>query len=289
MLVELAIGDAYGAGFEYAERGFVAAHNTLGGYVRHPTHGGLCPGHYTDDTQMSLAITELLVSTDTWTPANLAEKFVEVFRRDERVGYSRRFAEVLQSVQNGSELLERIQPHSDRSGAAMRAGPIGVLPTVEDVVHHAGVQASVTHDTPAGIEAAQAAALAVHYCYHRLGPTHSVADWVDSELSSRGGHGGWNRPFTGPVGAQGHLSVRAALTALVRCNSLSTLLHACVACTGDVDTVAVIALAAGSVSAEVTQDLPPVLLAGLEDGTYGRSYLHHLDRRLTSEYPPIES
>lgn len=44
MLLELAIGDAYGAGFEYADPDFVAAHNTLLGYVQHPRHRGILPG-----------------------------------------------------------------------------------------------------------------------------------------------------------------------------------------------------------------------------------------------------
>jgi hypothetical protein len=47
VLVELAVGDAYGAGFEYADPGFVATHNSLEGYVQHPAHSGVRPGAYT--------------------------------------------------------------------------------------------------------------------------------------------------------------------------------------------------------------------------------------------------
>ncbi|MDA8283165.1 MAG: ADP-ribosylglycohydrolase family protein [Actinomycetota bacterium] len=285
MLVELAIGDAYGAGFEYAEASFVAAHNTLTGYVEHPFHHGLRPGCYTDDTQMSIAIAELLVSADPWTPENLAERFVAAFRRDERVGYSRGFYELLRSVSSGVELLARVDPRSSRSGAAMRAGPIGVLPEVAEVLAYAAIQARITHDTDAGIQAAQAAALAAHYCYHHLGPRSAVARWVDEELRRAGGRGGWAEPFSGSVGAEGWMSVRAALTALGSCPSLSTLLRTCVAYTGDVDTVATIALAAASTSSEVHHDLPAVLWNGLEDGTYGRSYLRRLEHRLFSRYP----
>src|SRR5262245_61342793 len=72
VLVELAVGDAYGAGFEYADPEFVAAHNTLQGYVQHPAHPGVRPGAYTDDTQMTLAITELLISGEPWTAQRLA-------------------------------------------------------------------------------------------------------------------------------------------------------------------------------------------------------------------------
>lgn len=58
------------------------------------------------------------------------------------------------------------------------------------------------------------------------------------------------------------------------------ILHACVAFTGDVDTVATIALAAASRSSEITADLPSVLLRDLEDGHYGSAYLAALDARL---------
>ena len=62
MLLELAIGDAYGAGFEYVDARMVRDHNDLSGYVQHPRHKGTAPGCYTDDTQMTLAIVETMVS-----------------------------------------------------------------------------------------------------------------------------------------------------------------------------------------------------------------------------------
>ncbi|MGF1988711.1 MAG: ADP-ribosylglycohydrolase family protein [Nostoc sp. ZfuVER08] len=50
MLLELAIADAYGAGFEYADEMLV--NNDLSRYVQHPRFR-LIPGSYTDDTQLS--------------------------------------------------------------------------------------------------------------------------------------------------------------------------------------------------------------------------------------------
>ena len=76
MLLELAIGDAYGAGFEYADIEYVKQHNNLFNYVKHPRHK-LIPGSYTDDTQMSIAIAEMIISKEPWTRENLADKFVE--------------------------------------------------------------------------------------------------------------------------------------------------------------------------------------------------------------------
>lgn len=280
MLVELAIGDAYGGSFEHAYPSFVAEHNKLAGYV--PYHGqpGAPAGRYTDDTQMTIAIAEVLVSGRRWTPLLLAEQFVRAYHRDPHDGYAPRFHQLLSEVQDGEELLRRLQPQSDKSGAAMRAGPIGLLPTVDDVLYHAKLQARITHDTLAGIAAAQAAALAVHYCHHRVGPLSEVARWIDGILPEDVGHGGWALPWSGKVGPQGWMSVRAALTVLSGGGGLARMLHAAVALTGDVDTVATIALAAASRSPEVTQDLPPVLWRDLENGEFGRDYLAALDERL---------
>jgi ADP-ribosyl-[dinitrogen reductase] hydrolase len=62
MLLELAVGDAYGAGFEYAPLEVVRKHNTATHYIQHPRHN-IRPGCYTDDTQMSLAIPDRRVCT----------------------------------------------------------------------------------------------------------------------------------------------------------------------------------------------------------------------------------
>jgi ADP-ribosyl-[dinitrogen reductase] hydrolase len=287
LLVELAVGDAYGAGFEYADAKFVAEHNTLQGYVQHPTRSTVPPGAYTDDTQMTLAIAEHLISGGPWTAERLAERFVSAFHRDRREGYAGAFHRLLSEVGDGAELLSRIDPRSDKSGAAMRAGPVGLLPTVPEVLHHAAVQARVTHDTPAGIEAAQAAALAVHYCHFELGALAEVGGWIDRQLRANGGRGGWARAWRGKVGAHGWMSVRAALTAMSTSSSLGEILRTCVAFTGDVDTVATVALAAASRSPQIVRNLPNVLVRNLENGPYGRAYLSDLDARLLSFASPL--
>ncbi|MFD1147377.1 ADP-ribosylglycohydrolase family protein [Saccharothrix hoggarensis] len=276
MLVELAVGDAYGAGFEYADHRFVTTHNTLAGYVRHPRHHGIRPGSYTDDTQMALALAELRVSGEPWTPEAVASAFVTAFHRDPREGYASGFHAFPGTVRTGAEFLARIRPDSDKSGAAMRAAPAGLLPTAADVLHHTDVQAKVTHDTPDGVAAARAAALAVHYCHHGLGPVAEVGAWIADRLGSDV----WARPWTGKVGSKGVMSVRAALTALASGDSLSGVLRTCVAFTGDVDTVATVALAAASRSAEIRADLPAVLVDGLENGPFGRDHLARLDAQL---------
>lgn len=280
MLLELAVGDAYGARFEYTSPEFVTHNNTLTRYLQNPQHQSILPGSYTDDTQMTLAIAELLISGQPWTQEAVAEKFVEVFHRDPRSGYAGGFFQLLTELRSGRELLDRISPWSEKSGAAMRVGPIGLLPDIDLLLNYAEIQARITHNTLLGIESAQAASLAVHYCSHNIGHLAGIGSWVDTVIRKHGGQGGWSTKWTGEVGSYGWMSVSAALTALSTASSLSELLKSCVAYVGDVDTVATIALAAGSCCAELVSDLPPELLSNLENGRYGRDYLISLDDRL---------
>ncbi len=100
--------------------------------------------------------------------------------------------------------------------------------------------------------------------------------------------GPWDEPWRGKVGSKGWMSVQAALTALMSADSLSGLLRACVAFTGDVDTVASIALACAAGSPEYAQDLPAHLYADLEAGPYGQQYLRDLDQQLLSLKGPAD-
>lgn len=280
MLVELAIGDAYGAGFEYAADRIVREQNNLSRYIQHPKHG-TAPGCYTDDTQMSIAVAEALLADEPWSSQLLARHFVAAFHRDPREGYAGAFYDFLQSVHNAEDFLQRIRPDSDKSGAAMRACPLGVLPTVAAVLECNRIQAAVTHNTADGIHAAAAAALMTHFMLYRLGSKSELPDFLMAHIP-----GEWSTPWQGKVGAKGWMSVRAAITAVVANHRLSELLRACIAYTGDVDTVATIALGAASCSAEYEQDLPAQIYDSLENGPFGRDYLAALERRLYQRYPP---
>ena len=274
MLLELAVGDAYGAGFEYADEEFVRTYNNLSGYVRHPRHA-IKPGCYTDDTQMSLAIAEAIASGIPWTPEALADKFVEAFKRDSREGYSSKFYQYLLKIEDGREFLANINWTSDRSGAAMRSAPMGVLPTIEKVIEAATIQAAITHNTPDGINASKAAALMSHYFIYQLGEKQQLGEFLETYVP-----GTWAVPWEGKVKSLGWMSVRAAITAIMRNDSMSELLTDCIAFAGDVDTVGAIALAAASSSIEIAQDIPTHLIQTLENSKYGRDYIIELDRKL---------
>jgi len=278
VLLELAIGDAYGAAFEYVHVGHIRRFNTLQGYARHPRHA-LEPGVYTDDTQMSIAVAETLLAAPPWTPQDFADHFVGAFKRDPRAGYARGFQKFLEGTRDGNTFLRDIRPDSDKSGAAMRACPCGLLESVERVIEVATLQARLTHDTPGGIHAAVAAALAAHFFAHRLGTPDELTTFLCQHVP-----GAWDSEWTGEVGPKGSMSVRAAVTAIRRNRSMKDLLRSCVDFGGDVDTVGTIALACASLSEDYRQDLPEPLVLGLENGQYGRDFLLDLNRKLHARF-----
>jgi ADP-ribosyl-[dinitrogen reductase] hydrolase len=275
MLLQSAIGDAYGAGFEFEKPEIIAQENTLIRYKAHPLYTEI-QGRYTDDTQMAIAIAELMLSSDEWSPERLADGFVQAFQRDPRRGYSSRFYELLVNVHSGSELLKVLQPNSERNGAAMRAYPIGLYADRQEVLAKAALQAKITHDTLAGIASAQAVALMSHYFAFKLGPKEYLGEFIVGELKG----GNWNIPWRSEVTMFAEQAVRAAITMIQSENTLSNILTKGIALGGDVDTVGAIALGCASQSEEILDDLPKWMLTDLENGPFGTDYITALDRDL---------
>ncbi|MDK2595517.1 ADP-ribosylglycohydrolase family protein [Pseudoalteromonas obscura] len=273
MLLEIAIGDAYGAGFEFASKEKVTNFNNLTAYHEHGL--GIAPGHYTDDTQMSIALAELIVSSESWTKESITRKFVECFKRDKRLGYSKGFYAFLESIESADEFLAKIKPNSTANGAAMRSVPIGLFPNIDDVLNKAKLQACVTHNTPIGINSSQAVALASHYFYYQLGPKQQVANFVQSHTDIE-----WDVNWSKEVACCGHQTVNALLTVLINARSYAEILTQSVAFGGDVDTVAACALGIASLSEDYANDLPAFLFAELENKQYGRDYLIQLSSQL---------
>lgn len=274
MMLALAIGDAYGSGFEYAPDSVVAAYNDGTKYVPHPKWKGPS-GVYTDDTQMSLAVAEALLAGEPWTPQLLADHFVYAFKRDPRTGYASKFYEFLKKVKTGDQFLAEISNESDKSGGAMRAAPIGILPDIGDVLKKSRIQAALTHNTTDGMHAAMAASLMSHYFIHGKGPKDKLGEFICNFVP-----GPWKERWEGPVGAKGWMSVWAAITAVRESSTMKELLIRSIGYTGDVDTVAAIAAAAAAHCPEIENDILEVLYNGLENGTYGRDYIIDIDRQL---------
>ena len=138
---------------------------------------------------------------------------------------------------------------------------------------YATIQAAITHRTPGGIASSQAVGLMAHFGLKRLGKLGDLAAFLETHVPGTP----WSEPWKGEVPLHGVSTVRAALTALLACRKQSALLRAAVAFTGDTDSVAAIALGCSACFSEYQQDLPAVLIRGLENGPYGRDYLKALE------------
>jgi ADP-ribosyl-[dinitrogen reductase] hydrolase len=276
MLLEVAIADAYGVGFEYRDSAFVEAHNDLTAYYPHERYASLC-GRYSDDTQMSLGIAELMLAQGVWDDVQIADYFVQAFKRDPREGYSKRLYATLSESLNGEELVRRIVPKSERSGAAMRSGVIGLYQDTDEVLTKAERQARITHNTTEGKEAAKAASLLTHFFAYQKGCKKEVGKYISDVLKDSR----WAEEWSGEVGSKGWMSVSAAITAIAKSETHSSLLKSCVAFTGDVDTVAAIAFSAAFFCREIKPDLPIWMFDELENEDFGRDYLKSIDGQLS--------
>lgn len=282
MLFEIAIGDAYGAGFEFCDADKIRRHNHLDGYVPHEL--GIEAGCYTDDTQMSIAVAEVLLSSEEYTAARFADAFVACYRRDPRQGYAKRLQGLLDQCDQGSALLKRIHPESRRNGAVMRSVPLGLIPEKRAVSEAAKEQACVTHNTPEGILSSQVVAFSSHVLIYEKVPVEALPQRIRQETGFRLDLGWSSR-----VECDAVQTLHAVFTALCGNRSMSRLLQECVEFGGDVDSVAAIALGLASLAPDYSRDIPFNLVEGLESGAYGSKFLAELDARLAEKFPVLKS
>ncbi len=298
-----AMADAYGMGAEYLKLDRQKDMETLEQvlkferYVAHPRWDS-APGatKYTDDTEMSVANTNVLLSDKkTYTKLDFANAYVAEFAYGgRRQGYSRGFQAILEKVTSGEELLKTVEPNSEKNGAAMRAVPFGVLKNVRDVMESAAVSASVTHDTAIGRFGARAVALAGHFAFYEAAPLFEVRPYVMDHLPKED-HTYQNvvlsiwdgSPVVGndKMGSVGLTTVNAVLTLVTTQLSLMEMLKLACAWGGDVDSVASIAWGIASARLQ-NEQLPEFLERDLEYGSpkTGQQRLCELGSKLMEKY-----
>ncbi|MFZ6742394.1 ADP-ribosylglycohydrolase family protein [Undibacterium sp. JH2W] len=280
MLLEIAIGDAYGAGFEFCPREKIVLGNTLEQYVPHGL--GIAAGHYTDDTQMSIAVAEVLLADSDYSGNAFADAYVRCYKRDQRQGYARGLQGLLDLCRDGADLRERISPESRRNGAAMRSVPLGLIADKNLLAQAAREQAMVTHNTVEGILSSHVVALMSHALLYDKARLAELPDLI-LKITGFVLRDDWHDE----VECDALQTLHAVNTALQANRCMSTLLLDCVNFGGDVDSVAAIAMGLASLAPEYVVDIPGSLLSGLELGQFGSSYLRQLDVALAQRYPVL--
>lgn len=278
MLIEVAIGDAYGAGFEFVEEDIIKKYNKLESYYDSRIDN-IRAGQYTDDTQMSLAIAELLIDEVEWEKENITKYFLNVFDRDKRQGYAKGFYNFLIENNDVESFLNNINPESVRNGAAMRSVPLSYIKNKEELKEKAKIQASITHNTHEGIVSSQSVALIGHYFLYENINKHEIRDKLLMEIKEI-----YRTDKTDRVACDAIDTVDAVLTVLLKSNTFSEILINSIELGGDTDSVASIALGLASLSNQFTNDLPEFLYTDLENEKYGKDYILELDDKLKKKF-----
>ncbi len=208
------------------------------------------PGsRFTDDTVMTLAVADWLITDPGHTPAGLAYCMRRLGRKYPHSGYGKHFKAWLLSEDAG--------PYgSYGNGSGMRVSPVGLYAeSMEEALELARVSASVTHDHPEGIKGAQAIAAAV-FLRRQWATAREIMEYIEGTF-------GYDlhidleamRPFYGfDVTCQG--SVPVAIRAFIdREDSALGTLRLAVSMGGDSDTLAAMALS-------ISTALPPGWVPG---------------------------
>jgi ADP-ribosylglycohydrolase len=269
-LVGLAVGDALGAAFEGSAFDPLRLNASL-------VPEGLA--HWTDDTQMALAVVECLTADGTIDPDRLARTFAR--RYEPWRGYGRGMHHLLPTIRDGGDWrveTTRLFPGgSYGNGSAMRVAPLGAYfhaAPAERVIDEAARSAEVTHAHPEARAGAIAVALAAWQAARSRGsdapaePWTVIVDALDPQLqTTRGIKDAASIPPDAPFadvvfrlgnGARVTCADTAPLALWIAIAHLDTFAPAvrhAVAAGGDTDTVA--AIVGGIVAARVGEDRIP--------------------------------
>lgn len=299
MMLDLALGDAYGRPFEFNTPEFIKKFNTGKQYlIRSVEETDTLFGTYTDDTQMSIAIAELLFKLDSGIDLEkIAEKFVYTYQRDPHMGYSKRmyaaFNAATGKINPGKVFFNSCMTENivNSNGSVMRSVPLGVLSNEGAVVRAAQMQSLVTHCSCDASMGSQLIALTSHYFYYRKHggdlsyknfeeymDAFEFFDYMELCLTAF-----LNRPDQIPCDAR--TTVGAVLFTLFKAKTTTEILTRSVAYGGDVDSVASITSGLGALKDNIKIDYDKNIILGLENGKYGKDYLCKLDRNILEAFP----
>jgi len=296
MLLRIAQADAYALAYEYVkDEDAPALKNDLlrfERYHQHPSYHKMLPGQYSDDTQMSIAVTDVLLELGTVASADdYMRAWFDCFKRDPRDSYSRAFQKILERSHSVEHLKLLLQPTSVANGAAMRAVPIGIIADPREVIRVADLQGSTTHAYGA-CWAAVTVALISHFALHTDRPFDELMQWGFPYCAT---FGLFSRPWEGPVKqsnplgknlGMGVITAWAVHTLLVESTSLLDIMRRTIEWGGDTDSVAAIAWGIASCR-YCDEQLPEFLERDLEaqnGSCYGSEYLRELGKRLMHLY-----
>lgn len=304
MILGVMIGDSYGSAYEFRfkDRRQLKEELDFTKYNANPREDfNDTPGMYTDDTQMTLGVIDALIDEKKFSKTNLAEHFIQAYRRDPINGYARGFQAFIEQVQTGEEFIQTIKPHSERNGAAMRSIPIGILPEENKVIEYAKINASITHNTPKGHASSVAVALLAHYFLYDKDKETDMFTYINTPIQAIDKESANHflavknmNEFNSVlmfreknkdkgIPCDGMRTVGGVLHVLKNYEQPSDVLREAVLLGGDTDSTASIALGLNMIK-HTKEELPPFLFKDLTNHLYGRDYIISLGEKLNNKF-----
>ena len=295
-LLGLAVGDALGAPYEgLTDQDIFFRFGLPEVIVRNPSGD---PLYYTDDTEMMVGVAESLAEHGEVREAELVRAFAANYHPDR--GYGRGARAVLEAARDGGDwrtVAGTVFPGgSFGNGAAMRVAPVGLLFHRDPgrVWTEAGKSAKPTHRHPAGVEGAQVLALAVAMAVtgratDRKAFLTALLDRAKTEefrwalraaLKIKRGHSVAGLGST----LHAHRSVVTAVACFLTApDDYEYAVGRAIGLGDDTDTLAAMTGALVGAYAGLAA-VPEALLATLEDGPKGRTYIAGLAQRLYARF-----
>jgi ADP-ribosyl-[dinitrogen reductase] hydrolase len=159
-----AVGDALGAPYEFAKGSVIAAVDDLVETYHH--FHGFPHGHYTDDTQLTLALAATYTENNGFKGADFAKRLADFWVKDSIIGPGLACTDAVDNLKKGKSWKNSgAEENKAGNGAAMRASPVGLwnydnLPQLKkDSIFHS----QITHKDARAKAGAAAVAYAVAY------------------------------------------------------------------------------------------------------------------------------
>ncbi|MFT3682490.1 MAG: ADP-ribosylglycohydrolase family protein [Ferruginibacter sp.] len=162
----IAIGDAFGAGLEFQDRHWIRANIDFTKFINRrsdintPKKAAFLIDYkewdYTDDTEMSIAVTKAMMSNEDFSEELLVKYFLQEYNQGfDTKGYKRNGHGAIKAFFNGEKTIEEIRKfQQDRkypgNAPPMRAIPIGFA-TADKIHLWATINANATHPHPKAI------------------------------------------------------------------------------------------------------------------------------------------
>jgi len=286
------IGDTFGLPYENLSWKKIAKIIDMKNYLNLNENKSKNIGYkYSDDTQMTVAVANLLTSGKEFNKENLAYFLYTEFMINQIEGYSGMTYDALRKSSSGDEFLNRVNRDSVRNGAVMRSAPIGVLPNINDVIGAAYVNSEITHNTSSAIAGSIAVALSsflflntdydnskvFEFCLDHMKGFSKDAEKYFMKLSKMKCldrkllFGPENENLGVPI--NGLKTAGAVLHLLANHDgNLTKILKDSVLLGGDTDTTASLALGIASTRGDLST-LPDFLLENCDKGPYGLDYV----------------